>query len=130
MTRRSPSAGRPQRQPDPNDGVTGPRVDVGGKIALALELHRRLWGSVLVTERDAGNHGVAWGTNKCVNGHLEAYLLEAAGAVALERCGAILDERARRLHAHSQSMMADARGSPRGPVDARASDPSSGVSCR
>ncbi|EMF53427.1 MULTISPECIES: alpha/beta hydrolase [Streptomyces] len=42
----------------------------------ALELHRRLWGSVLVTERDAGNHGVAWGTNKCVNGHLEAYLLE------------------------------------------------------
>src|SRR5512145_2480166 len=25
---RSPSAGRPQRQPDPNDGVPGPRVDV------------------------------------------------------------------------------------------------------
>ncbi|KFG09108.1 alpha/beta hydrolase [Streptomyces scabiei] len=42
----------------------------------AIALHRRLWGSVLVTERDAGNHGVGWGANRCVNGHLEAYLLE------------------------------------------------------
>ncbi|TQE37123.1 alpha/beta hydrolase [Streptomyces ipomoeae] len=42
----------------------------------ALELHRRLRGSVLVTERDAGSHGVAGGPNKCVNGYLEAYLLE------------------------------------------------------
>ncbi|MDX3518453.1 alpha/beta hydrolase [Streptomyces scabiei] len=42
----------------------------------AIALHRRLWGSVLVTERDAGNHGVGWGNNRCVNGHLEAYLLE------------------------------------------------------
>ncbi|BBC32137.1 Hydrolase, alpha/beta domain protein [Streptomyces graminofaciens] len=42
----------------------------------ALELHRRLWGSALVTERDSGNHGVGGGPNKCVNAHLEAYLLE------------------------------------------------------
>ncbi|MGC3002857.1 alpha/beta hydrolase, partial [Streptomyces sp. G35A] len=42
----------------------------------ALELRRRLAGSVLVTERDAGSHGVAGGPNACVNGHLEAYLLE------------------------------------------------------
>ncbi|CAL9616649.1 alpha/beta hydrolase [Streptomyces griseomycini] len=42
----------------------------------ALELRRRLAGSVLVTERDAGTHGVAGGPNACVNGHLEAYLLE------------------------------------------------------
>ncbi|MBE4734382.1 MULTISPECIES: alpha/beta hydrolase [Streptomyces] len=42
----------------------------------AIELHRRLWGAALVTERDAGNHGVAGGTNRCVNGYLEAYLLE------------------------------------------------------
>ncbi|MGD1224287.1 alpha/beta hydrolase [Streptomyces krungchingensis] len=41
----------------------------------ALELRRRLSGSVLVTERDAGTHGVAGGANQCVNGHLEAYLL-------------------------------------------------------
>ncbi|WP_030954213.1 alpha/beta hydrolase [Streptomyces sp. NRRL S-481] len=42
----------------------------------ALELHRRLAGSVLVTERDAGAHGLAGGPNACVGGHLEAYLLE------------------------------------------------------
>lgn len=41
----------------------------------ALELHRRLAGSALVTERDAGSHGLAGGPNACVNGHLEAYLL-------------------------------------------------------
>ncbi|MDQ0752109.1 pimeloyl-ACP methyl ester carboxylesterase [Streptomyces africanus] len=41
----------------------------------ALELHRRLAGSVLVTERDAGAHGLAGGPNACVNGHVEAYLL-------------------------------------------------------
>ncbi|MFD7276348.1 alpha/beta hydrolase [Streptomyces sp. NPDC059862] len=42
----------------------------------ALELHRRLSGSVLVTERDAGTHGIAGGANPCVNGHMEAYLLQ------------------------------------------------------
>ncbi|MGC0328921.1 pimeloyl-ACP methyl ester carboxylesterase [Streptomyces sp. SAI-170] len=42
----------------------------------ALELHRRLSGSVLVTERDAGSHGVAGGPNRCVNAYFEAYLLE------------------------------------------------------
>ncbi|MGY0070605.1 alpha/beta hydrolase [Streptomyces sp. QTS137] len=41
----------------------------------ALELHRRLAGSALVTERDAGTHGIAGGPNSCVNGHLEEYLL-------------------------------------------------------
>ncbi|MDF3149124.1 alpha/beta hydrolase, partial [Streptomyces sp. T21Q-yed] len=42
----------------------------------ALEMHRRLAGSVLVTERDAGTHGIAYGPNPCVNGHVDAYLLE------------------------------------------------------
>lgn len=41
----------------------------------ALELQRRLAGSVLVTERGAGTHGIAGGTNECVNDHVEAYLL-------------------------------------------------------
>jgi pimeloyl-ACP methyl ester carboxylesterase len=41
----------------------------------ALELQRRLAGSVLVTERDAGTHGIAGGPNRCVNGYLDAYLL-------------------------------------------------------
>ncbi|MFF2505732.1 alpha/beta hydrolase [Streptomyces sp. NPDC058067] len=42
----------------------------------ARELWRRLQGSVLVTERGAGTHGIAAGPNKCVNGHLDAYLME------------------------------------------------------
>ncbi|QNP69570.1 alpha/beta fold hydrolase [Streptomyces roseirectus] len=42
----------------------------------ALELRRRLAGSVLVTERDAGSHGIGGASNACVNRHLEAYLLQ------------------------------------------------------
>ncbi|MEU1330816.1 alpha/beta hydrolase [Streptomyces sp. NPDC005865] len=41
----------------------------------ARELNRRLEGSVLVTERGAGTHGIGGGPNQCVNGHLNAYLL-------------------------------------------------------
>ncbi|GAA3496492.1 alpha/beta hydrolase [Streptomyces prasinosporus] len=52
----------------------------------ALELRRRLAGSVLVTERDAGAHGVAGGPNACVNGHLEAYLLEGRVPVRHASC--------------------------------------------
>ncbi|MFD7692810.1 alpha/beta hydrolase [Streptomyces sp. NPDC059805] len=42
----------------------------------ALEMQRRLAGSVLVTERNAGTHGIAYGPNKCVNAYVDAYLLE------------------------------------------------------
>ncbi|MEU5686188.1 protease [Streptomyces venezuelae] len=42
----------------------------------AQELNRRLAGSVLVTEREAGTHGIGGGPNKCVNAHLDAYLLK------------------------------------------------------
>ncbi|MGW1026532.1 alpha/beta hydrolase [Streptomyces sp. NPDC002577] len=41
----------------------------------AQELQLRLPGSVLVTERGAGTHGIAGGANQCVNGYLDAYLL-------------------------------------------------------
>ncbi|MGW2714069.1 alpha/beta hydrolase [Streptomyces sp. NPDC001356] len=50
--------------------------DAAAPYAGALEMNRRLAGSVLVTERDAGTHGVGGGPNRCVNGYLEAYLLE------------------------------------------------------
>ncbi|MFE7976069.1 alpha/beta hydrolase [Streptomyces shenzhenensis] len=50
--------------------------DAAAPYAGALEMNRRLAGSVLVTERDAGTHGIAGGSNPCVNAHLEAYLLE------------------------------------------------------
>ncbi|MFI0235232.1 alpha/beta hydrolase [Streptomyces sp. NPDC016845] len=49
--------------------------DAATPIAGARELRDRVGGSVLVTERDAGTHGVAGGPNACVNGHLDAYLL-------------------------------------------------------
>ncbi|MFJ3668881.1 alpha/beta hydrolase [Streptomyces sp. NPDC090106] len=52
----------------------------------ALELHRRLSGSVLVTERDAGTHGIAGGSNACVNGYVDAYLLEGRLPVRRAAC--------------------------------------------
>jgi pimeloyl-ACP methyl ester carboxylesterase len=50
--------------------------DAAAPYPGALELHRRLPGSVLVTERAAGSHGIAGGPNACVNGYVDAYLLE------------------------------------------------------
>ncbi|MDX3373115.1 alpha/beta hydrolase [Streptomyces sp. ME02-6991-2A] len=44
----------------------------------ALELQRRLRGAVLVTERDAGTHGVGGAGNACVDEHLRRYLLTGA----------------------------------------------------
>ncbi|MFG3003094.1 alpha/beta hydrolase [Streptomyces calvus] len=55
--------------------ILAPERDAVTPYDGALELHRRLAGSALVTERDAGSHGIAGGPNACVNGHLEAYLL-------------------------------------------------------
>ncbi|MFJ9902371.1 alpha/beta hydrolase [Streptomyces sp. NPDC101152] len=49
--------------------------DAAAPYQGALELQRRLSGAVLVTERDAGSHGIAEGPNPCVNGYLDAYLL-------------------------------------------------------
>ena len=67
----------------------------------ALELQRRLPGSVLVTEKDAGTHGIAGGANKCVNGYLEDYLLNGRTPVRRAACAphpepnpVSLDERA------------------------------------
>ncbi|MFJ2634935.1 alpha/beta hydrolase [Streptomyces sp. NPDC087422] len=41
----------------------------------ALELHRRLAGSRLITEKDAGSHGVTNLVNPCINSRVESYLL-------------------------------------------------------
>lgn len=41
----------------------------------AVELHKRLKGSRLITEKDAGSHGVTNLTNACVNQRVDAYLL-------------------------------------------------------
>jgi hypothetical protein len=49
--------------------------DAAAPYRGALELRGRLAGSVLVTERNAGSHGLADGANSCVRAHLLAYLL-------------------------------------------------------
>ncbi|MFJ3901397.1 alpha/beta hydrolase [Streptomyces sp. NPDC090025] len=49
--------------------------DAAAPYEGARELQRRLWGAALVTERDAGTHGIGGGPNACVNGYLERYLL-------------------------------------------------------
>ncbi|MGH4032263.1 alpha/beta hydrolase [Actinomycetota bacterium Odt1-20B] len=52
----------------------------------AQELNRRLPGSVLVTEQGAGTHGIGGGANSCINGHLDAYLLEGRLPVRRAAC--------------------------------------------
>ncbi|WP_329455025.1 alpha/beta hydrolase [Streptomyces sp. NBC_01497] len=52
--------------------------DAATPYAGALELRRRLSGAVLVTERDAGTHGIAGGPNACVNAYVNDYLLTGA----------------------------------------------------
>ncbi|MFC9925938.1 alpha/beta hydrolase [Streptomyces sp. NPDC127190] len=49
--------------------------DAAAPYPGALEMSRRLAGSALVTERDAGTHGIGGGPNACVNAYLDAYLL-------------------------------------------------------
>ncbi|TGZ13364.1 protease [Streptomyces sp. S816] len=49
--------------------------DAAAPYSGALEMNRRLAGSLLVTERGAGTHGIGGGPNKCVNGYLDNYLL-------------------------------------------------------
>ncbi|MGH4034982.1 alpha/beta hydrolase [Actinomycetota bacterium Odt1-20B] len=41
----------------------------------AVELHKRFKGSRLITEKDAGSHGVTGLTNPCVNDRVDTYLL-------------------------------------------------------
>ncbi|MGW0994027.1 alpha/beta hydrolase [Streptomyces sp. NPDC002523] len=60
--------------------------DAATPYAGALEMNRRLAGSVLVTERDAGTHGIGGGQNSCVNAHLDTYLLEGRLPVRHASC--------------------------------------------
>ncbi|MGW1074765.1 alpha/beta hydrolase [Streptomyces sp. NPDC002537] len=53
----------------------------------ALELHRRLPGSSLVTERGSGTHGIAFGPNACVNAHVQTYLLTGSVPARRTWCG-------------------------------------------
>ncbi|MEW2030413.1 alpha/beta hydrolase [Streptomyces roseifaciens] len=50
--------------------------DAAAPYEGAVELHKRLKGSRLITERDAGSHGVTDLVNPCVNDRVEAYLVQ------------------------------------------------------
>ena len=49
--------------------------DAATPYAGAVELHRRLEGSRLITEKGAGSHGVTGLVNSCVNDRVDTYLL-------------------------------------------------------
>ncbi|KOT37626.1 tripeptidyl aminopeptidase [Streptomyces caelestis] len=49
--------------------------DAATPYAGAVELHQRLRGSRLITERNAGSHGVTGLVNPCVNDRVDTYLL-------------------------------------------------------
>ncbi|MFI1397026.1 alpha/beta hydrolase [Streptomyces sp. NPDC020681] len=60
--------------------------DAATPYAGAKELARRLKGAVLITEEDAGTHGIGGGGNKCVNAHMENYLLRGETPVRRASC--------------------------------------------
>ncbi|MEU5979352.1 alpha/beta hydrolase [Streptomyces sp. NPDC047315] len=60
--------------------------DAATPYAGAKELTRRLKGAVLITEEDAGTHGIGGGPNDCVNSYLEEYLLRGEAPVRRASC--------------------------------------------
>ncbi|GAA4815593.1 alpha/beta hydrolase [Streptomyces ziwulingensis] len=80
-----PCATWPAKQNTPLDVHTGkglPPVlivqserDAATPYEGAVALHKRFKGSRLITERDAGSHGVTGLVNRCVNDRVDAYLL-------------------------------------------------------
>ncbi|MGW1892828.1 alpha/beta hydrolase [Streptomyces sp. NPDC002004] len=60
--------------------------DAAAPYPGALELHRRLAGSALVTEQGSGTHGIGGGANTCVNAYLADYLVD--GRLPLQRATA------------------------------------------
>ncbi|MFF4837593.1 alpha/beta hydrolase [Streptomyces sp. NPDC001315] len=80
-----PCATWPVKQQTPVNVTTGkglPPVlivqserDAATPYAGAVELHQRFKGSRLITEKDAGSHGVTGLVNTCINSRVDAYLL-------------------------------------------------------
>ncbi|MFI6287852.1 alpha/beta hydrolase [Streptomyces sp. NPDC051018] len=83
-----PCATWPAKQHTPVDVTSGkglPGVlivqsarDAATPYEGAVELRKRLRGSRLITERDAGSHGVTGLVNPCVNRRVDAYLIGGA----------------------------------------------------
>lgn len=80
-----PCATWPEKQRTPVEVRTGkglPSVltvqstrDAATPYGGAVELHKRLKGSRLITEQGAGSHGVAGLVNPCINNRVDTYFL-------------------------------------------------------
>ncbi|MGW8376884.1 alpha/beta hydrolase [Streptomyces sp. ODS28] len=83
-----PCATWPEKQRTPVEVRTGkglPTVliaqserDAATPYAGAVELHKRFKGSRMITERDAGSHGITNVKNPCLNQRIDAYLLKGS----------------------------------------------------
>ncbi|PWI20042.1 aminopeptidase [Streptomyces sp. Act143] len=92
-----PCATWPVKQQTPVDVKTGkglPGVlivqserDAATPYGGAVELHKRFKGSRLITEKDAGSHGVTGLVNPCINERVDAYLLSGKLDAADVTCG-------------------------------------------
>ncbi|MFF5498628.1 alpha/beta hydrolase [Streptomyces aquilus] len=92
-----PCATWPVKQQTPVDVKTGkglPGVlivqserDAATPYGGAVELHKRFKGSRLITEKDAGSHGVTSLVNPCINERVDAYLLSGKLDAADVTCG-------------------------------------------
>src|SRR5689334_5968185 len=81
-----PCATWPVRQQHPVDvrsyrGLPGVLIvqstrDAATPYPGAVDLHGRFDGSRLITEKDAGSHGVTGLVNPCINSRVDAYLLQ------------------------------------------------------
>ncbi|MFD5030924.1 alpha/beta hydrolase [Streptomyces sp. NPDC058405] len=58
--------------------ITQSTRDAATPYEGAVELHKRLKGSRLITEQDAGSHGITNLVNPCVNDRVKSYLLTGA----------------------------------------------------
>lgn len=58
--------------------ITQSTRDAATPYAGAVELHKRFKGSRLITERDAGSHGITNLVSPCVNDRVKSYLLTGA----------------------------------------------------
>lgn len=92
-----PCATWPVKQQSPVDVRTGkglPQVlivqstrDAATPYPGAVDLHRRFKGSRLITEKDAGSHGVTGLVNPCINQRVDAYLIDGRLDGADVTCG-------------------------------------------
>nr|WP_258396701.1 alpha/beta hydrolase [Streptomyces sp. Amel2xB2] len=67
--------------------ITQAERDAATPYGGALEVHKRFKGSRLITERDAGSHGITNVENDCINKRVDAYLLKGTVGGKDVTCG-------------------------------------------